>query len=118
MKLRNNPRSNNQLRDIIRSNKYNTVTTSPTTREKRNILRLKITNSINNRIFCYKFHQERFPLDRNEISKNISSSMNLSRVVVCKLWCIVVEDDDGKGMVLYKLIICHLLINVPLQAAR
>lgn len=44
--------------------------------------------------------------------------MSLSRAVVYELWCIVVEDDDGKGMVLYKLIICHLLINVPLQAAR
>lgn len=55
MKLRNNPRSNNQLRDIIRSNKYNTVTTSPTTREKRNILRLKITNSINIVYFVINF---------------------------------------------------------------
>lgn len=118
MKLRGNPRSNNQLRDIIRSNKYNSVTISPTIIQKRNILRLKSYKFYKCRIFCYKFHRERLSLDRNEILKNISSWMNLSRAVVCELWCIVVEDDDGKGMVLYKLIICHLLINFSLQAAR
>lgn len=118
MKLCENARSNNQLRDIIRSNKYNSMTISPTMIRKTKYFTFKNDKFYKCRIFCYKFHRERFSLDRNEMLKNISSWMNLSRAVVCELWCIVVEDDDGKGMVLYKLIICHLLINFSLQAAR